>query len=110
MALIYQTEYRLGRRETCVTRSYTGVRALVAIGVDLTLALIFGIFGLAFGVVRWALWLTWNLVRLAVFAVRDVILTLAQFVRDVITLPWRAFRRHPGRSAYKPSAAGFVEL
>jgi hypothetical protein len=110
MALTYQTEYRLGRRGTCVTRTYGGVRALVAIAADLTLALIFGVFGLAFGIVGWSFRLAWHLCRLVVLALRDVILTLARFVRDVLTLPWRLTRRHPGRTAYKPSAGAFVEL
>jgi hypothetical protein len=110
MALIYQTEYRLGRRGTCVTRTYGGVRALVAIAADLTLALIFGVFGLAFGIVGWSFRLAWHLCRLVVLALWDVILTLARFVRDVLTLPWRLTRHHPGRTAYKPSAGAFVEL
>ena len=42
MALTYQTEYRLGHRGTHVTRTYGGVRAFIAIAIDLALALIFG--------------------------------------------------------------------
>jgi hypothetical protein len=110
MALNYQTEYRFGRRGRCVTRTYGGVRALVAIAADLTLSLVFGVFGLAFRVVGWSLRLAWHLCRLAVLALWDVILTLARFVREVITLPWRMSNRHPGRTAYKPSAGAFVEL
>jgi hypothetical protein len=110
MALIYQTEYRLGLRSTCVTRTYGGVRALVAIAADLTLALIFGVFGLAFGIVGWSLWLAWHLCRLVVLAIRDVIVTLARFVRDVVTLPWRAARSDSRPRLSKPAMAAFDEL
>jgi hypothetical protein len=110
MALIYQTEYRLGPRGTCVTRTYGGVRALVAITTDLFLALVFGIFALAFGVVGWSFWLAWHLCRLVVLALRDLIVTLARLVRDIVTLPWRAGRPDSRQVAAKPSLAAFQEL
>jgi hypothetical protein len=110
MALTYQTEYRLGRRGVCVTRTYGGVRAFVAIAADLTLALIFGAFGLVFGVIGWTLWLAYHLVRLAVLAIRDVVSTLARFVGDVITLPWRLTRMNRRPRAGKPAFASFDEL
>jgi hypothetical protein len=40
MALYYQTEYRMGRRGR-ICRSYTGLQALAAIGIDLFFGLIF---------------------------------------------------------------------
>ena len=110
MALTYQTEYRLGLRGTRVTRTYGGVRAFIAIAIDLALALIFGAFGLVFGVIGWALWLAWHLVRLTVLVLRDVVATLARFVRDVITLPWRVGRPASRQLATKPAWAGFQEL
>jgi hypothetical protein len=110
MALTYQTEYRLGRRGVCVTRTYGSIRALVAIAADLTLALIFGAFGLVFGVIGWTLWLAYHLVRLAVLTIVDVASTLARFVRDVITLPWRLAHMNPRRQASKPAFASFDEL
>jgi hypothetical protein len=110
MALMYQTEYRLWPRGTTVTRTYGGLRALLAIAIDLTLALIFGVFGLVFGLVGWSLWLVWHLCRLAVLAVRDVVVTLARFVGDVLTLPWRATRAYSNHSANKPALASFDEL
>ena len=110
MALIYQTEYRFGRRGRCITRTYGGVRALVAIAADLTLALIFGVFGLAFGVVSWSIWLAWHLCRLVVLALWDVILTLARFVRDVITLPWRMTHTYSRHLTNKTAMAAFDEL
>ena len=109
MALIYQTEYHLGRRGK-VTRTYGGVRALVAISADLTLAFVFGVFGLAFGLVAWTLWLTWRLCRVVLLAVRELILALARFVGDVITLPWRVARGLSSRRANKPVLASFDEL
>jgi hypothetical protein len=109
MALTYQTEYCLGRGR-CVARTYSGVPALIAIAADLTLALIFGVIGLVFGMVGWAFWLVWHLCRLAVLALRDVILTLARFVRDVITLPWRMSRRPRRNLVRKPAMGAFAEL
>jgi hypothetical protein len=109
MALTYQTEYHLGRRGR-VTRTYGGVRALVAISADLTLAAIFGAFGLVFGLIGWTLWLTWRLCRLVVLAIRELILALARFLGDVITLPWRVARRLQASRASKPVLASFDEL
>jgi hypothetical protein len=109
MALIYQTEYHLGRRGK-VTRTYGGVRALVAIAADLTLAFIFGVFALAFGLVGLVLRLAWGLCRLVVIALRELLLALARFLRDVITLPARVARRYPGRRGGKPVLASFDEL
>jgi len=110
MALIYQTEYRLGSRRATVTRTYGGFRALVAIGVDLTLALVFGAFGLVFGVIGWSLRLVWHLFRLVAIALRDVVVVLARFVKAVITLPWRVTRPASRQLAAKPAWAAFDEL
>jgi len=110
MALIYQTEYRLWPRGTTVTRTYGGLRALVAIAIDLMLALIFGVFGLVFGLAWCSLWLAWHLCRLTVLAARDVVVTLARFVGEVIALPWRAARPNSNRSVNKPILASFDEL
>jgi hypothetical protein len=53
MGLSYQTEYRLGRRCGTVRRSYTGVRAFLAIAVDLFFVLTFElVLGLLFFVLR----------------------------------------------------------
>jgi hypothetical protein len=109
MALTYQTEYCLGRGRR-VARTYSGVPALVAIGADLTLAMIFGVIGLVFGVVGWVLWLAWQLCRLVVLALRDVILTLARLVRDVVTLPWRTSRWPRRNLVRKPAMGAFAEL
>jgi hypothetical protein len=58
MGLYYRTEYRLGRRGGTVGRSYTGIRAFLAIAIDLFFVLTFDlVFGLVFFVLR-------NLLRL----------------------------------------------
>ena len=49
MALYYQTEYRLGRRVGRVSRSYTGVHALLAIVLDLFLGFVFGLVSIVIG-------------------------------------------------------------
>ncbi len=41
MGLYYQTEYRLGRRGGRVCRNYTGLRAFLAIAIDLLFILTF---------------------------------------------------------------------
>ena len=109
MSLIYQTEYHLGRWGK-VTRTYGGLRALVAIAADLTLALIFGVIGLVFGLVGLALRLTWRLCRLVVLVLRELAVATARFAGDVITLPWRLARRDPGYRANKPAWASYDEL
>ncbi len=109
MALIYQTEYHLGRRRK-VTRTYGGLRALVAIAVNLTLALIFGVIGLVFGLVGLTLRLTWGLCRLVLLALRELFLALVRFVGDVMALPWRLVRPYPALRAKKPALASFEEL
>jgi hypothetical protein len=53
MAWTYQAEYRLGTRGGRVTRTYGGVRALLAIASDLMLGLVFGAIGLVFRVIGW---------------------------------------------------------
>jgi hypothetical protein len=53
MGLYYRTEYRLGRRGGTVGRSYTGIRAFLAIAIDLFFVLTFDlVFGLVFFVLR----------------------------------------------------------
>ena len=51
MAFTYTTEYCLGRRGR-INRSYTGMRALIAIAFDLGLAFSFGLVGLGISLVR----------------------------------------------------------
>src|SRR3954463_2159749 len=59
MGLYYQTEYRLGRRGGRVCRTYTGLRAFLAIAMDLAFMFTFELmFGLLFFAAR-------NLMRIA---------------------------------------------
>jgi hypothetical protein len=87
MGLSYQTEYRLGRRGGTVRRSYTGVRAFLAIAIDLFFVLTFDlVFGLLFFLLRQTL-------------------TLLTFIFYILSLPFRFARwvslrleRRPTRS------------
>jgi hypothetical protein len=72
MGLNYQTEYRLGRRGGRVCRRYTGLRAFLAIAIDLLFLLTFE---LVFGVIF--------------FVLRNV-LTLFKGVLYALSLPFRA--------------------
>jgi hypothetical protein len=67
MAFYYQTEYRLGRRGR-IRRSYTGIRAFVAIFLDL-------VFGLIFETVATAMALVFRVVTLAFQLAMHVIKT-----------------------------------
>jgi hypothetical protein len=49
VALYYQTEYRLGGRVGRISRSYTGVHALLAIVLDLFLGFVFGLVSIVIG-------------------------------------------------------------
>ena len=49
MALYYQTAYRLGGRVGRISRSYTGVHALLAIVLDLFLGFVFGLVSIVIG-------------------------------------------------------------
>jgi hypothetical protein len=117
MAWTYQAEYRLGTRGGRVTRTYGGVRALLAIAFDLMLGLVFGAIGLVFRaigwtgwlvyrVIRWTGWLVWNLLRFIAIAIRDILEALGRFVTAAILLPWRSPRRLPA----KPRWVAFDDL
>jgi hypothetical protein len=95
MTFQYKTEYCLGRRGR-VCRTYGGIRALVAIALDLALGLTFGLDGLG-----------WWLVRRSV-------LTAYQVAAALVSLPLRAVREvsdaHRGCGAAKPAWATLDEL
>jgi hypothetical protein len=111
MGLYYQTEYRLGRGGGRICRSYTGLRAILAIAIDLFFVLTFELFfGLLFLVVR-------NITRIVCFVLMAVFYGLS--------LPFRAarwvsrkleqrlsFGRSAGddRETFKPAWAGFDEI
>ena len=95
MIFRYQTEYRLGRRVR-VGRNYNGLRALVAILLDLATSLVFGVVGLVLGLAR------------------RVVRTTSRVAFAQLALPFRAARviadacRPP--AAAKPAWAGGEEL
>jgi hypothetical protein len=100
MALHYQTEYRLGRRGR-VSRSYTGVRALVAIFLDLTVGMLFevtaGVVGLLLRLIALALEL---LVRILKVHWRIMIVVMTMFVY-VLTTPFVILHRLAERVRWK---------
>jgi hypothetical protein len=85
MALSYQTQYSLGRRGGRVCRTYHGVEAVIAIGVDLGLSLIFALVGFA--------------LRLAWY----VVVTAVRFAFELVQLPLKALRWTLGRYSYQPA-------
>jgi hypothetical protein len=92
MALYYQTEYRLGRRGR-VSRSYTGIRAFVAIVTDLT-------FGLCFELVSGLIVLALRIIALALGLVAQVlrvnwkiIVVVMSTVVYVLTIPFVLLHR-----------------
>ena len=106
MAWTYQVEYRLGTRGGRVTRTYGGVRALLAIGFDLMLGLVFGAIGLVFRAIGrvWTLWLALEPAP----AHRDRgpghPRGIGRFLTAAIMLPWRSTRPAPEGS--RPSRRG----
>jgi hypothetical protein len=111
MGLYYQTEYRLGRGGGRICRSYTGLRAIVAIAVDLFFVLTFELFfGLLFLVLR-------NVTRIMAFVLMAVFYVLSLPFRAARwvsrTLEQRAsFGRSEGadRATFKPAWAGFDDI
>jgi hypothetical protein len=111
MGLYYQTEYRLGRRGGRVSRTYTGLPAILAIGIDLLFVLTFElVFGLLFLVLK-------NLGRIvltiltAVFYLLSVPFRVAQWVSR--KLERGTASTQPDQAAghrLKPAWAGYDEI
>lgn len=98
MAIRYTTEYRLGRRGR-VCRTYGGLRALIAIGSDLALGLLFG--------------LILGLLRLVQGSARRCIATACRLGIALCRLPLRVIRAavaSRGHVAAKPAWASPDEL
>jgi hypothetical protein len=95
MALIYTTEYSLGRRGR-IQRSYTGVQALIPIAFDLVLGFSFGVIGLGLRLLQ------------------VCVVTAYRFTVALLGLPLRAVRAllalQTGRAVAKPAWASFEEL
>ena len=108
MGLYYQTEYRLGRRGGRVCRTYTGLRAFLAIAVDLLFLLTFElIFGLLFFLVR-------NLTRIVGGILLAVCYALSVPFRVARWVSLKLDRRDATGSAagphLKPAWAGYEEV
>jgi len=106
MGLYYQTEYRLGRRGR-VFRNYTGMRAFLAIAVDLFIVLTFD---LVFGLLFLSLIMTLRLLK-AVAYVLSLPFRLARWVslkleRRVTTNHHEEDQRFP----LKPAWTSFDEI
>ena len=95
MSFRYTTEYSLGRRGR-VCRSYTGIQALIAIGFDLTLGLVF------------------SLVALALWVMSCCALLVYRITVALVSLPLRLIRAIraalPAGAAAKPAWASFDEV
>ncbi len=107
MGLYYQTEYRLGRRGGTVCRSYTGLRAFLAIVIDLLFLLTFD---LTLGVVRFALRTVWWLLTGIAYAL-SLPFRAARWVS--LKLDQRAAAARGRRAAgtfFKPAWSGLNEL
>jgi hypothetical protein len=111
MGLYYQTEYRLGQGGGKIRRSYTGLRAILAIAVDLFFVLTFELlFGLLFLVLR-------NIKRIVYFALMAVFYVLSVPFRVARWVSRRVEQRAPfgtstgaEREPFKPVWAGFEDI
>ena len=108
MGLYYQTEYRLGRRGGRVCRTYTGLRAFLAIAVDLLFLLTFELlFGLFFFLLR-------NLTRIVGSILLAVCYALSVPFRVARWVSVKLNRREGSESAasphFKPAWAGYEEV
>jgi hypothetical protein len=103
MGLYYQTEYRLGRQGGRVCRNYTGIRAFLAIAIDLFIIVAF------------------DLVFALLFLFLRVVLKFLQAVAYVLALPFRFARwlslklgnrgrREAVSSPLKPAWASYDEI
>ncbi len=106
MGLYYQTEYRLSRRGGRVCRSYTGLRAFLAIAIDLLFLLTFElVFALLFFALRMGL-----LLLKGVFYVLSLPFRAAQWVSLKLEQRTEARTRHGAGAVLKPAWAGSREI
>jgi hypothetical protein len=107
MGLYYQTEYRLGRRGGRVIRSYTGLRAFLAIVVDLLFLLTLEF---VFALLVFALTCVFMLLK-GVFCVLSLPYRAAQWVSRKLDQRVAAARGRRGvGGVLKPAWAGSNEL
>lgn len=108
MGLYYQTEYRLGRRGGRVCRTYTGLRAFLAIGVDLVFMLTFEFaLGLLYFLVRNVVWVGGG-VLMALFYALSVPFRVARWVS--LKLAPSAHLRPASGPHLKPAWEGYEEV
>jgi hypothetical protein len=107
MGLYYQTEYRLGRHGGRVRRTYTGVRAFLAIFIDLFFVMTFE---LAFALVFFILRNIWLLLT-AVFYVLSVPFIIAKWVSRRIEQRFPALASSARlRTTFKPAWVSFDDV
>jgi hypothetical protein len=104
MGLYYQTEYRLGRGGGKVCRTYTGLRAFLAIAIDLLFMFTFEIvFGLLFFMAR-------NLTRIVGGILLAVFYALSIPFRVAHWISLKISRRGESDPHLKPAWAGYDEV
>jgi hypothetical protein len=107
MGLYYQTEYRLGRRGGRVCRSYTGLRAFLAIAIDLLFLLTVE---LVFWVILFVLKNLFTLLKGVLYAL-SLPFRVAQWVAFKLDQKAAAARSRHGAGAFlKPAWSGSDEL
>ncbi len=107
MGLYYQTEYRLGRRGGRVRRTYTGVRAFLAIFIDLFFVMTFE---LAFTLTLFVFRSIWLLLT-AVFYVLSLPFIIAKWVSRKLEERFPSLAgANRSRPPFKPAWATFEEV
>ena len=107
MGLYYQTEYRLGRRGGRVCRRYTGIRAVLAIAIDLLFILTFDLF---FGLLFFALKIALRMLT-AVLYLLSLPFLAARWVSHKVEQRYRsAGAGSSARVPLKPAWAGYDEV
>jgi hypothetical protein len=108
MGLYYQTEYRLGRGGGRVCRTYTGLRAFLAIAIDLVFMFTFElVLGLLFFLARNLIWIVAGIL-LAVFYALSIPFRVARWVS--LKLSRGEGTDAPAGGHLKPAWAGHDEV
>jgi hypothetical protein len=102
MAFYYHTEYSVGREGRRVCRTHNGFRAVLAILVDLSISMFFGVFSFAFWLVRFCFR---SVVHVTEFFVRvgwSFLVAIVRFLVAVLEAPVTALRAVLKRIAPEP--------
>ena len=105
MGLYYQTEYRLGRRGR-VIRTYTGIRAFLAIAIDLLFVLTFD---LVLGLLFFVLLMVLKLIKAIAYGF-SVPFRLARWVSLKLARRARAAHEYDHSLPLKPAWTSFEEI